>query len=274
MATLGEFNDTIASVLRNNATRDLADGGDIYLGFIGDTAAVAPNLDVDMLAINLDAGDVFTATTNLFTSKGKILGDTVLQMFDKAGLLVDSDPDTGLGFESTLNFTAPVAGTYYVAVSGDGNEAYNPTIAGSGTGGASSFAYQLALDVRDFNGLEYIASYEDLRNVFGANEAAGLNHYAIAGAFEGRDVSFDALAYIASYGDLISAFGLDRSAGAQHYINAGVFEGRSVTFDAVQYLANYSDLQAAFGGDLEAATEHYIIAGFAEGRTDDALFIG
>lgn len=271
MADLSEFNDTIASVLRNNATRDLVDGGDIYLGYIGDTAAIQPNLDVDMIAINLEAGEVFSAATNLFTARGRVIGDTTLRMFDRAGLEVAADSDGGL--ESVLNFTAPTAGTYYIAVSGAGNSFYDPTIAGSGTAGTSNFAYQLALATRDFNGLEYIASHDDLRAAFGTDAALGEAHFATAGAFEGRDVSFDGLTYIASHGDLIAAFGANRDAGAAHYINAGAGEGRLADFDAFQYLANYSDLQQALGNNLPAATLHYINAGFTEGRVDDALFI-
>jgi hypothetical protein len=52
-----------------------------------------------------------------------------------------------------------------------------------------------------FNGLEYIASYADLRAAFGANKAAGEAHYSASGIREGRSVTFDALDYIASYGD-------------------------------------------------------------------------
>ena len=273
MADLSEFNDTIASVLRNNATRDLVDGGDIYLGYIGDTSAIQPNLDVDMIAINLEAGEVFSAATNLFTARGRVIGDTALRMFDKAGLEVDADPDGGDGLESDLNFTAPTAGTYYIAVGGDGNSFYDPNISGSGTAGTSNFAYQLALATRGFNGLEYIASHDDLRAAFGANAALGEAHFVTSGAFEGRDVSFDGLTYIASHGDLIGAFGANRDAGAAHYINAGASEGRLADFDAFQYLANYSDLQQALGNNLAAATLHYINAGFFEGRVDDAPFI-
>jgi hypothetical protein len=193
VADLSEFNDTIASVLRKNATRDLVDSGDIYLGYLSDISAIQPNFDVDMLAINLESGEVFSAATNLFTVRGRIIGDTALRMFDRAGQEVDAD--AGDGLESALYFAAPAAGTYYIAVSGAGNNLYDPTLAGSGSAGTSNFAYQLALATRDFNGLEYIASHEDLRTALGADAALGEQHYATAGAAEGRDVSFDGLAY-------------------------------------------------------------------------------
>ena len=131
------------------------------------------------------------------------------------------------------------------------------------------------VDLAAVDGLEYIASYGDLINAFGANKAAGYQHFATAGLFEGRTTTFDGLEYIASYADLINAFHTQVAAtadpviGANHYIAAGYGEHRvQDLFDAAQYLANYADLQAAFGTDTEAATIHYITAGYFEGRTD------
>ena len=81
----------------------------------------------------------------------------------------------------------------------------------------------------------------------------------------------DWLQYIASYPDLIDAFGADSAAGEQHYQLYGRTEGRALDlFNKRQYLANYADLRAAFGTDLQAATIHYITYGYYEGRTDRA----
>ena len=125
---------------------------------------------------------------------------------------------------------------------------------------------------RPFEPLAYIASYDDLIQAFGANAAAGEQHYLSNGQAEGRSVTFDGLQYIASYGDLIGAFGANAAAGTTHYITNGFAEGRDPdNFNEVRYLANYADLQAAFGNDLEAATQHFITNGFAEGRTDFVL---
>ena len=125
---------------------------------------------------------------------------------------------------------------------------------------------------RPFEPLAYIASYDDLIQAFGANAAAGEQHYLSNGQAEGRSVTFDGLQYIASYGDLIGAFGANAAVGTTHYITNGFAEGRdSDNFNEVRYLANYADLQAAFGNDLEAATQHFITNGFAEGRTDFVL---
>ena len=79
--------------------------------------------------------------------------------------------------------------------------------------------------------------------------------------------SFDEFGYIASYSDLIEAFGANGAAGTQHFIDYGSTEGRTVSFNASEYLAAYADLRAAFGTDQEAAKKHYITNGFSEGRT-------
>jgi hypothetical protein len=145
---------------------------------------------------------------------------------------------------------------------GGGTPGGGTTPGGGSTGGGSA----------PFNALEYIASYPDLMNAFGANADAGVWHYNNWGRSEGRVVSFDGLQYIASYSDLVRAFGANDSAGAAHYINWGRSEGRATdTFDAARYLANYADLRAAFGSNEEAATIHFINYGLNEGRTDDLV---
>ena len=78
----------------------------------------------------------------------------------------------------------------------------------------------------------------------------------------------DWLQYIASYGDLIQAFGANAAAGEQHYLRYGRAEGRRLdVFDEKQYVANYPDLKSAFGNDGKAATIYFINFGYAEGRT-------
>ena len=126
---------------------------------------------------------------------------------------------------------------------------------------------------RPFEPLAYIASYDDLIQAFGANAAAGEQHYLSNGQAEGRSVTFNGLQYIASYGDLIGAFGANAAAGT-HRTSSPTASPKGAmpdNFNEVRYLANYADLQAAFGNDLEAATQHFITNGFAEGRTDFVL---
>jgi hypothetical protein len=116
--------------------------------------------------------------------------------------------------------------------------------------------------------LQYIASYDDLSQIFGANAAEACKHFASFGLKEGRPVLFDGLEYIASYADLIQAFGVDAEAGAAHYISYGRSEMRQTTFNSLEYIASHADLIWAFGVDAEAGAAHYIQWGREEGRRD------
>ncbi len=141
----------------------------------------------------------------------------------------------------------------------------------NGAAGLDHFAASGYAEARKltFDGLDYIASYSDLISAFGANADAGASHYIQSGRFEGRHSSFDGLDYIASYGDLISALGTNADAGAVHYIQAGLNEGRAVSFDGLQYVASYGDLISAFGANADAGANHFVIAGYAEHRAPD-----
>ena len=56
-------------------------------------------------------------------------------------------PGETAGKDSYLDFTATVAGTYYVGVSGKGNEVYDPLSLGNRTGPASVGGYQIEINV-------------------------------------------------------------------------------------------------------------------------------
>ena len=55
-----------------------------------------------------------------------------------------ANDDSGGSVDSYLSFTARTAGTYFVGVSGYGNTAYNPALAGSGRIGSTG-VYELVL---------------------------------------------------------------------------------------------------------------------------------
>ncbi|MEJ0018377.1 MAG: Ig-like domain-containing protein [Acetobacteraceae bacterium] len=102
---------------------------------IGDGAAAG--LDVDLYRVTLATGD--RLTTDLTTD-----GYRHLRLFDTTGKQV-SDAYVTPGTTS-LVLTAPLAGTYYVGVSGYYNNAYNPTVAGSGNDASNGGTYQLHLE--------------------------------------------------------------------------------------------------------------------------------
>ncbi|MBD5481039.1 MAG: hypothetical protein HDR15_00695 [Lachnospiraceae bacterium] len=83
-----------------------------------------------------------------------------------------------------------------------------------------------------------------------------------------KDV-FDASYYADSYADLKEAFGYDENALLQHYMTYGLNEGRSAStvFNVAAYRAAYADLEAAFGDDWNAYVNHYYTYGITEGRT-------
>ena len=93
-----------------------------------------------------------------------------------------------------------------------------------------------------------------------------------SGTCSAAQCPIDGLTYIASYGHLIQAFGANEAAGQQHYAQYGQAEGRDpYLFNPLLYVAKYPDLRAAFGTDTRAAAVHYIQYGYFEGRTYQAL---
>jgi hypothetical protein len=82
-------------------------------------------------------------------------------------------------------------------------------------------------------------------------------------------ITFDVQFYLNHYGDLRNAFGTNYTAAVDHWLNQGLpNEGRrgSLEFDVQYYLATYPDLQAAFGNNYSAAFDHWVNTGISEGR--------
>lgn len=130
----------------------------------------------------------------------------------------------------------------------------------------------------EFNPLQYIASYHDLVQAFGANTAAGTQHYVTLGQAEGRVAdAFDEQQYLTNYVELRNAFGGDGQRATLHYITNGYFEGRTDAnllppgFDGLQYIASHDDLIAVFGADPVTGQQHYIDSGRNEGRVIDGF---
>lgn len=121
-------------------------------GLIGDNPAfLEPGRDVDMVRLDLDAGATVTVAVEA-ASIGSAL-DSFLRVFDAEGRVlrnafgqpIENDNRVG-SLDSLLTFTAPTAGTYYVGVSGAGNQLYNPTVAITSTAGSTG-SYNLVIDV-------------------------------------------------------------------------------------------------------------------------------
>lgn len=74
--------------------------------------------------------------------------------------------------------------------------------------------------------------------------------------------------YETTYSDIKNAFGLNDVAALQHFVTYGMKEGRqaSANFNVFTYKNRYADLQKAFGNNLPAYYMHYITNGQKEGR--------
>ena len=85
---------------------------------------------------------------------------------------------------------------------------------------------------------------------------------------------FDAKQYAGDYADLKEAFGYDEEALLNHYLTYGIAEGRKVSglLDVVKYRAAYADLDAAFGDNWDAYVEHFLTYGVYEKRDNFTNF--
>lgn len=114
-----ENDDAIASA---NATGLTAGNFVTASGTIGDGLHGSGGTgtgDFDFYAVTAEAGQIITVNTETDNPRGGL--DTILGLYDSAGnrLTLDNDSSSFIGLlNSTLNFTAPTAGTYFVAVGG------------------------------------------------------------------------------------------------------------------------------------------------------------
>lgn len=108
--------------------------------------------DVDLYRIKLAAGQSVTIDVDARSLAATSTLDSVLRLFNAAGRQLASNGDAAGSADSLLAFTAPTAGTYYVGVSGAGNEAYTVKRAGSGRAGSTG-AYEITLTFGRVGGL-------------------------------------------------------------------------------------------------------------------------
>ena len=98
--------------------------------------------DVDLFRVSLAAGQQLTADIAARTTGSAL--DSYVRVFDATGRELASNDDFGDSLDSYLTFTAATAGTHFVGVSGFGNSAYQPAVAGTGRAGSTG-SYQLDL---------------------------------------------------------------------------------------------------------------------------------
>lgn len=122
-----------------------------FCGTIGDSADPAvfdPGVDIDLIAVPANPGNVLVVWQN-----GGI--DGLIRVFDSQSIANEiahnDDYCNGAGYAAALAVTLPESGSsvYYVALSGAGNADYNPDVPGSGTVPASDLGpYLLNVELR------------------------------------------------------------------------------------------------------------------------------
>ncbi|NEP61755.1 MAG: TIGR03118 family protein, partial [Symploca sp. SIO2G7] len=142
-----EVNDSLDTAISLNLTSDNPTVISGAANYIYDFSGLIPILDfsedVDLYSFGLTAGESITvdvAATTEFDGSASLL-KPVLRLFDADGneldavgqveTLAEISADPG---EATLTLTAPASGTYYAGISVLGNDDYDPTVPGSGSG--------------------------------------------------------------------------------------------------------------------------------------------
>ena len=74
--------------------------------------------DNDWFSVRLTAGTTYTI--HLDSASTAALSDPYLRLYDSAGVLLNSDDDSGAGLNAQLNFTPSTTGTYYLGASASG----------------------------------------------------------------------------------------------------------------------------------------------------------
>ncbi|MEM9275028.1 MAG: DVUA0089 family protein [Cyanobacteria bacterium P01_F01_bin.143] len=139
-------------------------------GEIGDNATstrLSAEDDVDLFAVELNAGDILSADINAEVIGSEL--DAVLSLFDAEGnLITQNDGNSFIIEEEEVTELDPFSqwialenGTYYVGVSSSDNLEYDPTVAGSGSGDSSGF-YRLVLSIEEFEIDELAAESNDI----------------------------------------------------------------------------------------------------------------
>jgi len=108
------------------------------------SASLASPIQVDLYAVQVQAGDEVTARVNAY-SPGNPL-DSGLRIFDGSGRQLAFN-DNNNSYDPALTFTPPTAGLYYVGVSSANDFSYDPLVAGSGSGGNAGNAGDYALSI-------------------------------------------------------------------------------------------------------------------------------
>ncbi len=121
-----EPNDSIANA--NPIDRDPGIWADVGLMALGGDGG-----DVDYFAIDLVAGESMIVTVTPFDNIDFTDPDTILGVFDVGGTMLAFDDNGGVGNGSLLVFAPDTSDTYYIGISGGGDDDFNGDHGESGT---------------------------------------------------------------------------------------------------------------------------------------------
>jgi hypothetical protein len=164
-------NDTLTTALTPNAYGNATSG------------ALNSVNQVDLYIIrSVQAGDELTADLN--ASNGAGPGDA-LRLFDAHGKQLAFQENPGGGADTIVTFDATAAGTYYVGVSSNGDYAYDPTKANSGSGGLAHGDYSLTLGTSAFRVNESASNYSiaTAQNISGNIDQSILGQTIVTGTY-------------------------------------------------------------------------------------------
>jgi hypothetical protein len=147
--SIAEPNDAIAEAIDTHQGRQANPVSYAASAQIGDSINFRDNAsgDVDFYQFQLDVGDHVVIDINALESGGGLT--SVLRLFNAVGQeLMVSRGDPAANRDPLIDFTATVPGTYYVGVSGAGNETYSPLSLADRARGASTGDYSIDINVR------------------------------------------------------------------------------------------------------------------------------
>ncbi len=112
--------------------------------FVGD--GLNPARDVDLFKVTVSAPSLITAEVVARNLLSPSTLDSYMRLFDPTGGELARN-DNFRGLDSRIQFFVPNGGTYYIGVSGFGNEDYLATLQASGRNGQSEGGYNLGIRV-------------------------------------------------------------------------------------------------------------------------------
>jgi Ca2+-binding RTX toxin-like protein len=129
MVFINESNNTISTAVDTGLT---GIGSYIAEGIIGDNLPEGSPSDVDILKVDLQAGQSLTVNIEALASGSGL--SSQLRVFQADGQEMASSDPWNEWDDPSLTFTAPTAGSYFIGVSSDWNYSYDPNAENSSDG--------------------------------------------------------------------------------------------------------------------------------------------